>query len=498
MIENNINNNVNFKGTTDCYVLSDVHQEARKFAEFLDTISKNSKNVSNVLLLNNGDLFGGVYSRNLTKNLLIDFKKKNPYIEVVTTLGNNDFISEPGYDENGAAQNAQTQHSFIKSAIKDFNKAGIKVVCANIKDKSGNIPDGGQPYSTVYRDGDKILITGYCIERKDKSMQDNYNLLKEEETIDLLKKAIDKEKPDAVILLNHDYKGVCKKLKQHAETNGIKIDFTVGGHDHEHSYHDLKERVYHPQAFAREMFNFKLVIPSKEQKEQSEIEDFNSIYPSADYDNKKVEQEESITGLSEEIAPRKVYNLKTRYAHPNPLGTFVADSIKEIANADAGFVIGSAIRSPIEKDDSAITKYDTKTALPRGNTKVSKVELTPLELKDLLSASIEGIYTLKEENGNFFQCSSNVKIVAEKNNDEKSEIKEIYIDNDNILDSKNLDKKYVIAIDGFSARNLENKIDLDSNMLDALETKLKKEAKQPTKQGDYPVFEIICDGEKYV
>ena len=493
------NNSVSFKGTTNCYVLSDVHQEARKFADFLNTISQNSGNMSNVLLLNNGDLFGGVYSRNLTKQLLIDFKKKNPHVEVVTTLGNNDFISEPGYDETGVKQTPETQHKFLKKTIEDFDKAGIKVVCANIKDKNNRIPNGVQPYTTVYRDGDKILITGYCIERKnDKSLQDNYNLLKEEETIDILKKAIDEEKPDAVVLLNHDYKGTCEKLKQYAKDTGIKIDFTVGGHDHEHSYHDFDERVYHPQAFAKEMINFKLVLPSKQQKEQSKIKDFNSIYPSEEYNDIEVEQEEIATGLSDEIAPMRVYDLKTRYAHPNPLGSFVSDSVKEIADADAGLVIGSAIRSPIAKNNSPITKYDIKTALPRGNTKVSTVEMLPEEIKEFLGASVEGIYSKKEENGNFLQCSSNVKIVADTGVEGKLGISEIYINNENILAPENKDKKYLLAIDGFSARNLENKKDLEFNMLDALATKLKKESKRPSSQGEYPVFEIVCDGVNYV
>lgn len=257
---------LNFKGTTKCYVTSDVHQEAKRFADFLEKISKNSRNLSNVLLLNNGDLFGGIYSRNLTKKLLIDFKKQNKDIEVVTGLGNNDFISEPGYDEPEIKLNPETQHQFLKTTIKDFNDAGIKVVCANIKDKNNKQPEGIKPYSIVCRDGDRILITGYCVERTDKALKNNYNLLKEEDTVNLLEKWVEDEKPDAIVLLNHDYEGPCKKIKQLAEDKGIKIDFIVGGHDHEHLYHNPEEKIIVPAPFARQMFTFNLSIPAKQQK----------------------------------------------------------------------------------------------------------------------------------------------------------------------------------------------------------------------------------------
>lgn len=131
---------------------------------------------------------------------------------------------------------------------------------------------------------------------------------------------------------------------------------------------------------------------------------------------------------------------------------------------------------------------------------VSKVELTPTELKDFLSASIEGIYTKKEQNGDFFECSSNVKIVANTNSEGKPEISEIYIDDENILAPENSDKKYVCAIDGYSAwkNKLKSSEDMgEIKMVEALQKKLKKEAEEPTYKEDYPIFKVICDGVEY-
>lgn len=488
--------NINFKGTTKCYLMTDIHQEARKFAEFLNHISRNSENTSNVLFLNNGDLFGGIYSRTLTKNLLIDFKKKNPHIEIVTTLGNNDFISEPGCEEPTTQNNPQTQNEFFRAAVTDFSKAGIKVVCANIRDKNGNMPDCIKPYTVVNRDMNRILITGYCINRKDKSVTENYDMLEEEETINELKKAIEKEKPDAVILLNHDYQKICEKLQKYAKEKGIKIDFTVGGHDHEHSYHNPQERIFQPAAFAREMFTFRLKIPSKQQKSESQITDFMSVkstgQPLEKDAAKVVGEQEKLMGLNNVVTPLRQFNLTTRYAHPNPLGTFVADSIKEKTDALAGFVIGSAIRSSIDTSDAPITQYDTKSALPRETTKVSVVKLTVDELKEYLNNSVKGIITKGEENSNFVQCSSNVKIVADKKDGtDELEIKELYIDGKNIFDEKDKNKTFVFAIDSFSSRFFEHKEDMSYNLRDALEEKLQREIKTNIPQTQsYPVFKI--------
>ncbi len=504
MLVNNIGK-PSFKGTTNCYVTADIHQEARKFAGFLKNISQQSKNTSNVLFLNSGDLFGGIYSRNLTKDLLIDFAEKNPHIAIVTTLGNNDFISEPGYDEPGVINNAETQHQFFKKAIKDFNSANIDIVCANIRTKDGKIPEGIKPYTVVYRDGDKILVTGYCIGRDAKAYKDNYYALNEEQTTDELKKAIDKEKPDAVVLLNHDFKTTCEKLNQYAEEKGFKIDFSIGGHDHDHLYNNEQQRVFHPAAYAKEMFNFKLNINAKDGIKKSYIHDLTSIKPEGtkldEITEKKIADEENKTELAKIITPKRVYDLKKVYAHPNQTGTFVADGIKEITGTIAGFVTGSAIRSSLESNGLPIKKYDVIAVLPHCHEKVSVVELTPQELKEFLDKSVKDILTEGDKNTKFMQCSSNVKLVLdEKNEKDELKTKEIYINGKNILDKEFENKKIPFAIDGYTAKKFNERQDMPYNMYDSLVKKLTEVSENNTKTNlEYPVFEIVfADGTNFV
>ena len=83
----------NFKGTTAIRAVTDSHQEARLESTFLSKVAEDAKKQNNILLLNCGDLFCGVYSRDLMSDLYLRFKKENPNVEVVMTIGNNDPIS---------------------------------------------------------------------------------------------------------------------------------------------------------------------------------------------------------------------------------------------------------------------------------------------------------------------------------------------------------------------------------------------------------------------
>ena len=66
-----------FKGTTAIRAVTDSHQEARAESAFLSKIAKDAEKQNNILLLNAGDLFGGVYSRDLMSDLYIQFKKSH-------------------------------------------------------------------------------------------------------------------------------------------------------------------------------------------------------------------------------------------------------------------------------------------------------------------------------------------------------------------------------------------------------------------------------------
>lgn len=63
-----------FAGTTAIKALTDSHQEARAESKLLSKIAQDAKNNNNILALNCGDLFGGVYSRDLMSDLYLPLK----------------------------------------------------------------------------------------------------------------------------------------------------------------------------------------------------------------------------------------------------------------------------------------------------------------------------------------------------------------------------------------------------------------------------------------
>ena len=140
-----------FKGTTRVYALTDSHQETRKTSAFLSKILSNEKENKNVLFLNGGDMFKGIYPRPLERDIYIKTKKAKPDIEMVTTIGNNDF----GFNN--------IQLSFLKDTIKTFSDNRIHTVCANVFKENGEYLDNVKPYVIIERDGDKNFITGFCI-----------------------------------------------------------------------------------------------------------------------------------------------------------------------------------------------------------------------------------------------------------------------------------------------------------------------------------------------
>ena len=125
----------NFRGTTAIRAVTDSHQEARAESELLSKVAEDAKKQNNILLLNCGDLFCGVYSRDLMSDLYLQFKKSNPNVEVVMTIGNNDPISSKDKYAPKNPEDKRNGIQFFKDSIKEFEDNGINVVCANVVDK---------------------------------------------------------------------------------------------------------------------------------------------------------------------------------------------------------------------------------------------------------------------------------------------------------------------------------------------------------------------------
>ena len=443
----------NFKGTTAIRAVTDSHQEARAESEFLSKVAEDAKKQNNILLLNCGDLFCGVYSRDLMSDLYLQFKKSNPNVEVVMTIGNNDPISSK---DKYAPKNPDDKRSgiqFFKDSIKEFEENGINVVCANVVDKeTGKCPDWVKPYSVVERDGNRIFVTGFCIDRlPNKAL--NIDVLPQTDAFETLKSAIEEEKPDSIIVLNHDYSNTSRKLFEYAKSQGIKIDLIVGGHDHDNPKSEPEINLYSPQCFSKSMFEMDLQIRDNVRKLMNVNEVESGKLPISPEFEAVLKPYETKSGILNKVAPH-VLNLPKFYAHPGSLGTFIADGIKDIAGVDAAFFASNVVKVPLYyKEGADILNYDTRKIITFDST-VQQADFTPDELKEVLYSAVENRLSMGEQNARFLQCSSNIKIVGEGNSTDKTySIKQIYLDGEPLFDEDgnaiNPDRKISCAFDNY-------------------------------------------------
>ena len=186
------NSTTNFGELTKICAISDSHQETRKTSAFLSRILAEAKLDKNVLFLHGGDLFKGIYPKDLERDCYIKLKDTKPDIEMVFTLGNNDF----GFNKQSL--------DYLIDTVKRFAQKGIHTVCANIFESTGKRPEWLKPYTVVNRDGDRTFVTGFCIDNINTA---KFGLVpkKQVDVLDEIKEAILKEQPDNVVILNHDY-----------------------------------------------------------------------------------------------------------------------------------------------------------------------------------------------------------------------------------------------------------------------------------------------------
>ena len=78
--------------TLNIYAITDSHQESRNLSRLLSGIYNfEYKKSSPFLILDAGDLFKGIYKKDLSVNAYLKIKKLLPQSEIFITLGNNDF-----------------------------------------------------------------------------------------------------------------------------------------------------------------------------------------------------------------------------------------------------------------------------------------------------------------------------------------------------------------------------------------------------------------------
>lgn len=490
-ISNNYNN-FSFEGITRIRSFTDPHLDTRKSRKILSDVFKEQK-TDDVLVLNCGDLYKGVYPRELERDGYLKLKDAKPDVEIVMTIGNNDFgFSKPDL-------------KFMIDSIKAFTQKGIKVVCANIFDAEGKRPDWLKPYSVVERDGDKTLVAGFCV--------NNINTAKfgifakpQETVMSEIAEAVRKEKPDNVVFLNHDFMPTSQYLVNLAKKLGFKVDAVIGGHDHDLVLPDKDLHIYYPQAFSESMYKFNLENFDG-RKDLTGLKEVMSkdldVVPSLENDILKYENE---VGLYEPIVP-KVLNLTKEYSKPCPLGSFLADEIKSKTSSDISFFSTGFLMKPMPfVENESVTKYSFLKSMAAENP-IKIVELSSSEIKEVFQHALRN-YENGASNPKFLQASNNVKIEG-GNNGEFWEVKQIFVDGKALLDENSQpiksSKKYKCAIDSYLAGGgqgysvLQNAEKTDAlNILgeplrinDVLLDGLKEAPKKYGMGSSYPCYEIV-------
>jgi len=492
-----LNRNITFSGTTKIYALTDSHQQTRGKCALLTKILEDGKQNKNVLALDGGDLFKGIYPPELEIQSYITLKKEAPDLEIVINIGNND----PGYKEES--------YEFFKKSIKTLTDNGIHVISANTWDKNTNQRiEGVKPYVVINRDGDRILVTGFCVNNL---TQTTYGVKSEDpiKVLANLKQAILDEKPDGLIIMSHDWFAPSEKLMKFAQEQGLKVDLMIGGHEHNAVKPDYANRIYYPGAFNSTMYKFDLVINNKNsQLKNIEVLKNENLKVAPEFE-KNLKHVEEKAKLLEGFAP-SVLNLTKRYSNPCPLGTFMADAMRNETKSDIAFFSTGFLMSPLPyKPGEMITNFDLEKTIT-GHCPIEKITVTPDTLKEIFQNALENRYIKDKANSRFLQCSRNVKLVG--TGDPESQIyslKQIYINDEPLFDEetgKALDPKKQItcAIDSYIGRGgqaftMLKDIPKDRNVYNGgqidmegmLRVAIKKAAQQNPEIREYPSFELI-------
>ncbi len=480
----------------DIFALTDCHQEARKLCQlFSAIIERANPHGKNTLICDCGDLFKGIYSRELCVESYLKLRQQLPEAKIVMALGNNDF----GFNSE--------QMSFLQQTSKRFNQANIHVLCANLQDiATQNCPKWVDPYILIDINGKKIMLTALCVNYI-KLQRYGLQLCDLSETLRKLAPTVRHIAPDAFIILNHALRTTSAELWNIAQECGIKIDLIIGGHEHSAVEPCPERKTYYPQAFSRTMLHFAMQFAQN----SAEIKHLETITAKAENINPlfadSIEEYENMAGLNIPVA-QSTLDLPREYSNSCPLGSFVADQMRKAAKADLAFISTGYLTHALRYEPNKIlTMYNLERVFS-AQTPVQTITLSPKTLKAVLNNAIRFRYMQIYGNTRFLQCSSNLSFECKRNAENFGEIKQIFINSEPLLDDLgnplHQQDEYLCAIDPFIGSG-----EIGYDMLRALpkETLLKnnqlvrikdlifqaiKQAEQNYPQGSgYPYCKII-------
>ena len=424
------------------FALTDCHQEARKlcclFSGMVDSAPPHGKNT---LICDCGDLFKGIYGRDLCVESYLTLRRQLPEAKIVLAVGNNDF----GFNTDDL--------KFLQHTSRIFNQANIHLLCANLLDlKTQKCPDWVDPYILLEINHKKIMVMAFCVNQVSLKKY-GLHLANITETFLHYKDAIKHIAPDALIVLNHALKPDSLALTEAAQTAGIELNLLIGGHEHAIVAPDEGRRIYYPQAYSRTMLAFKLSYSQTKSAElifSGEISCKNcNILPEFE---KPLAIYEQSCGLNIPVAP-SILNLERQYANPSPIGSFITDLMCTAAHADIALLSTGFICHALRYEAGKILSYYNIERAFSAETPLQTVVLHPAELKAVFNSAIRYRYLLGSGNSYFLQASSNISVNCCKKADGTGEVKQIYIHNEPLLNDEGKplhpEDSYLCAIDPY-------------------------------------------------
>ena len=382
----------------DIFALTDSHQETRKLCRlFSKIIEKAPKGGKNTLICDCGDLFKGIYDRELSILSYEILRRQLPDAKIVLALGNNDF----GFNLES--------FKFLQNACKRFNQSNIHVLCANLLDlNTGRCPSWVDPYILLEINHKKVMVTAFCINQ---IRLNKYGVVLTDipETFAAMSEVIRHIEPDALIVLNHALEPCSHDIYATAAAKGIRLDLLLGGHEHAPVAPDEKERMYYPQAFSKTMLHFNLGFLKHHTNLQfiEEINvkqtEINPVFepPLAEFEEK--------SGLNIPVA-KSTLNLEKLYSNPCSLGTFIADCMRAAAKTDIALIsTGYTSHALRYEKDKILTHYNLERAFS-ADVPLQTVSVTPQELKEVWNNALKYRYLIPGGNVRFLQGSQNIEV----------------------------------------------------------------------------------------
>ena len=410
------NNNI------DIFAITDSHQEARKLCcLFSGIINRTMQKGKKTLICDSGDLFKGIYDKNLCVDAYLKLRDELPEAKIVIAVGNNDF----GFNNK--------EFDFLVQTAKRFNQANIHLLCANLIDlETGKYPRWVDPYILLEINGKKILVTAFCFNMM-KMQRYGLRMTGISEAFVGLTETIKHIAPDAFVVLNHALLPSSLELYELSQKHGVNIDLLIGGHEHSILSPLPDKRIYYPQAFSRTMLHFAADLSAKptDIKLSEEIncreEILNPVF------TKEIEDFEQKSGLNIPVA-RSTLNLTREYSDPCPLGTFVADLMKNAAKTQIAMISTGYMTHALRYEkDKILTMYNIERAYS-AETPIQTVNLHADELKTVFNNALRTRYTQRYGNSRFLQCSQNITVYCHKAENNEAEVTQIIINGEKLFD----------------------------------------------------------------